>query len=193
MVRSEAENQPCAGRGAFVSVAAVMKRLFVIGLAMAGFAGVALAQKGVEPVHYVNLIYCLPRTPDGYEKTRPAGVKMVVEGANITEASRQYANKANPKKVIRVKITDGAYNAKLYAEFRTFKEADDEGATGYYKSYKIDVYPVHEHYAKQDRQGTMRGVVEGRFIIEITGFGVGPGELVEWWREINIKRLALMH
>ncbi|MBI5684699.1 MAG: hypothetical protein HZC54_06435 [Verrucomicrobia bacterium] len=186
----------------------MIKRLFVVGLFVAGFAVASLAQKGIEPVHYVNLIYCLPRTPEGYEKTKPAGVKMTTPpeviitptgeriakgGANVTEASRQYANKANPKKVIRVKITDGAYNAKLYAEFRTFREASDEGATGYFKSYKMDGYPVHEHYAKQDRQGTLRGVIEGRFIIEITGFGVGPGELVEWWREIDIKRLILMH
>lgn len=176
-----------------VSVAAVIKRLFVIGLMAAGFVVASLAQKGIEPVHYVNLIYCLPRTPEGYEKTKPAGVKMVADGADITEASRQYANKANPKKVIRAKITDGAYNSKLYAEFRTVKEISEEGATGYYKSYKMDGYPVHEHYAKQDRQGTIRGVIEGRFIIEITGFGVGPGELVEWWRAMDIKRLALMH
>ncbi|MFA6563889.1 MAG: hypothetical protein WCV00_18455 [Verrucomicrobiia bacterium] len=171
----------------------MIKRLFAVCLLMAGFAVASLAQKGIEPVHYVNLIYCLPRTPEGYEKTKPAGVKMVTEGANITEASRQYANKARPKKVIRVKITDGAYNGKLYAEFRTARESSEEGATGYYKSYKIDGYPVHEHYAKQDRQGTMRGVIEGRFIIEITGFDVGPGELVEWWRGIDIKRLILMH
>jgi hypothetical protein len=185
-----------------------MTRLLVAGLLLAGSAVAALAQKGVEPVHYINLIYCLPRTPEGYEKTKPAGVKMTTppeviitpagvkttkEGANVTEASRQYANKANPKKVIRVKITDGAYNPKLYTEFRTFRENNDEGATGYLKSYKIDGYPVREHYAAQDRQGTMRGVIEGRFIIEITGFGVGPGELVEWWREIDIKRLVLMH
>jgi len=197
------------GLRGIVSVAGVIKRLFAVGFLVAGFAVASLAQKGIEPVHYVNLIYCLPRTPEGYEKTKPAGVKMTVpvqvkmtvpggvkmavEMADITEASRQYANKANPKKVIRAKITDGAYNGKLYAEFRTVKEISEEGATGYYKSYKIDGYPVHEHYAKQDRQGTMRGVVEGRFIIEITGFGVGPGELVEWWRALDIKRLALMH
>ena len=39
----------------------------------------------------------------------------------------------------------------------------------------------------------MRGVIEGRFIIEITGFDVGPGELIEWWREIDIKRLVSIH
>ena len=170
-----------------------MKRLLAVGLLVAGSAVAWAAQKGIEPVHYIHLIQCLPRTPDGYEKTKPAGVKMTVGGADVTEASRQYANKANAKKVIRVKITDGAYNPSLYTEFRTFKEVDEEGATGYFKSYKIDGYPVREHYAKQDRQGTMRSVIEGRFIIEITGFGVGPGELVEWWREIDIKRLVLMH
>ena len=118
---------------------------------------------------------------------------MNTDGAQITEASRQYKNKARPKKVIRVKITDGAYNAKLYAEFRTTQDFSEEGATGYYKGYKLDGCPVHEHYANQDRQGTMRGVVEGRFIIEITGYDVGPGELIEWWREIDIKRLVSIH
>ena len=176
----------------------MIKRLLVVILSVAGFATASFAQttraqKGIEPVHYINLIYCLPRTPEGYEKTRPVGVKMLTAGADVTEASRQYSNKANPKKVIRVKITDGAYNPKLYAEFRSTKEFSEEGTTGYYKGYKIDEYPVHEHYVKQDRQGTMRGVVEGRFLIEITGFAVGPGELVEWWREIDIKRLILMH
>jgi hypothetical protein len=39
----------------------------------------------------------------------------------------------------------------------------------------------------------MRGVVEGRFIIEITGFDVGPSELVEWWRMIDIRRLVALH
>ena len=166
--------------------------LVASGLA-AGLAAVAFAQQGIDPVHFVNLIYCLPRTPEGYEKTKPAGVKMVTDGAHITEASRQYANKAHPRKVIRVKITDGAYNAKLYTEFRTTKDFNEEGASGYYKAYKLDGYPVHEHYAKQDRQGTMRGVIEGRFIIEITGFDVGPGELIEWWREIDVKRLVSIH
>ena len=176
-----------------VSVATVIKRLLVIGLLVAGFGVASLAQQGIEPVHYVNLIYCLPRTPDGYEKTKPAGVRMLTDGAQTTEASRQYASKSNPKKVIRVKITDGAYNRKHYEEFQRTTEFNEEGATGYYKAYKMGGYPVHEHYAKQDRQGTLRGVVEGRFIIEITGFDVGPSELVEWWHGIDIKRLALMH
>ncbi|MFA5191402.1 MAG: hypothetical protein WC740_11785 [Verrucomicrobiia bacterium] len=171
----------------------MIKRLFAVGLFVTGFAFAAFAQRGIDPVHYINLIYCLPRTPAGYEKTKPAGVKMFTDGASVTEASRQYSNKARPRKVIRVKITDGAYNGKLYAEFRTMKEVSEEGATGYYKSYKMNGHPVHEHYAKQDRQGTLRGVVEGRFIIEITGFDVGPGELIEWWHEIDIKRLASMH
>jgi hypothetical protein len=167
--------------------------LVVAGFALAALAQTTRVQKGIEPIHYINLIYCLPRTPEGYEKSKPAGVRMQTDGADITEASRQYQNKANPKKMIRVKITDGAYNAKLYAEFRIVKEFSEEGKTGYFKGYKIDNYPVHEHYATQDRQGTLRGVIEGRFLIEITGFGVGPGELIEWWREIDIKRLVLMH
>lgn len=189
----DGEESNLRGLRGVVSVAVVIKRLFAVGLSVAGLAVVSLAQQGIEPVHYVNLIYCLPRTPEGYEKTKPAGVRMVTEGAQVTEASRQYANKARPKKVIRVKITDGAYHRKLYAEFQSAKDFSDEGTTGYYKGYKLDGYPVHEHYAKQDRQGTMRGVIEGRFIIEITGFDVGPSELVEWWREIDVKRLALMH
>ena len=171
----------------------MIKRWLVVGLLTASVAATAFAQQGIEPVKFVNLIYCLPRTPDGYEKTKPAGVMMNTDGAQITEASRQYKNKARPKKVIRVKITDGAYNAKLYAEFRTTQDFSEEGATGYYKGYKLDGCPVHEHYANQDRQGTMRGVVEGRFIIEITGYDVGPGELIEWWREIDIKRLVSIH
>ena len=171
----------------------MIKHWLVAGGLAAGLAAGAFAQQGIDPVHFVNLIYCLPRTPEGYEKTKPAGVKMITDGANLTEASRQYANKAHPRKVIRVKITDGAYNAKLYSEFRTTTDFNEEGATGYYKGYKLDGYPVHEHYAKQDRQGTMRGVIEGRFIIEITGYDVGPGELIEWWRGIDIKRLISIH
>jgi hypothetical protein len=171
----------------------VIKRWLVTGWLAAGLAVAAFAQRGLEPVNFVNLIYCLPRTPDGYEKTKPAGVKMVADGVQISEASRQYANKAHPRKVIRVKITDGAYNVKLYTEFQSTKDFNEEGATGYYKGYKLDGYAVHEHYAKQDRQGTMRGVIEGRFIIEITGYDVGPGELIEWWREIDIKRLVSIH
>jgi len=151
------------------------------------------AQGGIDPVHYFQLIYALPRTPEGYTSTKPAGAKIITNGVPVTEASRQYGHKKRPPKVIRIKITDGAFQRGLYDEFADTKDFNREWADGYYKGYKIDAYPVRERYSKYKREATLRGVVEGRFIVEITGYDVGPSELVEWWRMIDIRRLVALH
>ena len=151
------------------------------------------AQRGIEPVHYFQLIYALPRTPDGYTSSKPVGVKMITSGALVTEASRQYGNKKRRQKVVRVKITDGAYNRAMYEEFADTKDFNKEWADGYFKGYKMDGQTVRERYSNYKREALMRGVIEGRFIIEITGYDVGPSELVEWWRKIDIRRLVALH
>ena len=161
---------------------------------MAALVLPVMAQRGIEPTHYFKLINCLPATPSGYTSSKPQGAKITnTSGILVTEANRQYANKTNRDKVIRIKITDGAYNRSLYGEFERTEDFKKEWADGYFKGYKLDGYPVHERYSGYKAEATLRGVVEGRFIIEINGFAVGPGELIEWWRRTSIKGLAAMH
>jgi hypothetical protein len=95
--------------------------------------------------------------------------------------------------VIRLKITDAAYKRSYYEEFQSTKNFNNELPDGYYSGYKIGSYPVLERYKSRQREGTLRGVVEGRFIVEFTGYDVDPAELVGWWQRINIPMLVALH
>ena len=171
-----------------------MKLLALIfATALTGFILPAHAQRGLEPVHYFNLINCLARTPDGYTSSKPVGAKVVTGGSYITEASRQYSKKDRPTKVIRLKIADAAYKRSFYEEFQSTKNFNNELPDGYYSGYKIGSYPVLERYNNRRREGALRGVVEGRFIVEITGYDMDPAELVGWWQRINIPMLVALH
>jgi hypothetical protein len=171
----------------------VKLRALILATALTGFILPAHAQRGIEPVHYFNLINCLARTPVGYTSSKPVGAKVVTSGSYITEANRQYAKKDRPTKVIRLKITDAAYKRSYYEEFQSIKNFNNELPDGYYSGYKIGSYPVLERYKSRQREGTLRGVVEGRFIVEITGYDVDPAELVGWWQRINIPMLVALH
>ncbi len=160
---------------------------------VAGLLPLAHAQRGIEPVHYVNLVACLPKSPDGYTSSKPVGSKVVTGNSYVTEARRQYAQKNRPTKVIRLTITDGAYKRSFYEDFKSTKDFNNELPDGYYAGFKIGGYPVHERYVSRRREGALRGVVEGRFIIELAGYDVDPAELVGWWQRINIQSLAALH
>ncbi len=171
----------------------VIARCFIVLIAVLWLSPAADAQQRIEPVHYFSLIACLPVTPKDYTGSKPVGAKVTTGHALVTEASRQFSKKDRPKKVIRVKITDGAYHRDLYGEFKRTEDFNREWADGYFAGYKIGRHPVHERYSTHKREGSIRGVVEGRFIIDITGYDVGPAEVVEWWRMVDLDRLAAMH
>ncbi|MBI5394404.1 MAG: hypothetical protein HZA91_03820 [Verrucomicrobia bacterium] len=168
-------------------------RALIFAATLAGLLLPAHAQRGIEPVHYFNLINCLARTPNGYTSSKPVGAKVVTGGSYTTEASRQYSKKDRPRKVIRIKITDGAYKPSFYEEFQSTRDFNNELPDGYYSGYKIAGCSVHERYNSRRREGTLRGVVEGRFIVEITGYDMDPAELVSWWQRVNIPMLAALH
>jgi len=173
--------------------AAVRPHAFILAATLTGVPLPAPAQRNIEPVHYFNLINCLARTPDGYTSTKPVGAKVVAGDTYITEASRQYAKKDRPTKVIRLKITDAAYKRHFYEEFQSTSDFNHELPDGYHSGYKIAGYPVRERYNRPKREASLRGVVEGRFIVEITGYDMDPAEIVSWWQRINLPLLVALH
>lgn len=168
-------------------------RAFIFAAALTGILLPAQAQRGIEPVHYFNLINCLARTPGGYTSSKPVGAKVVTGDSYVTEASRQYSKKDRPTKVIRLKITDGAYKRSFYEDFQITKEFNNELPDGYYSGYKIGGYPVLERYNNRKREASLRGVVEGRFIVEIAGYDMDPAEIVAWWQRVNLPILVALH
>lgn len=168
-------------------------RALILAAALAGILLTAHAQRGIEPVHYFHLINCLARTPDGYTSSKPVGAKVVTGDSYITEASRQYSKKDRPTKVIRLKITDAAYKRSFYEDFTSTKDFNRELPDGYYSGYKIGGYPVRERYSTPKREASLRGVVEGRFIVEITAYDVDPAEIVSWWQRVNLPILVALH
>jgi len=148
----------------------------------------AQAMEPVAPVHFSKLVELLPPAPSGWTADGdPRGETTNAMGFSVSTAERSFSAEG---KSLRVKITDGAFNAPLYTVITMAAQFSRESTEGYEKGVTIDGNPGVEKWAKDGGDAELNVVVGKRYFVEIDGSGVTPELVREVWGSVDRAKLA---
>lgn len=144
--------------------------------------------KPVEPIHFAKLIELLPKAPSGFAADgEPRGETTSAMGFKVSMAEQSYSAEGRS---LRVKITDGAFNAPLYTVITMAAQFARESTEGYEKGVTLDGNPGVEKWRKDGGDAELNVVVGKRFFVEIEGSAITPELVREVWGSVDRTRLA---
>lgn len=148
----------------------------------------AAQMKPVEPIHFTKLIELLPPAPSGFEADGEArGETTNAMGFQVSMAERSFSAEG---KSLRVKITDGAFNAPLYTVVTMAAQFARESTEGYEKGVTLDGNPGVEKWQKDGGDASLNVVVGKRYFVEIEGSGITPELVRQVWGSVDRAKLA---
>ena len=144
--------------------------------------------KAVEPVHFSKLIELLPKALGGWKADGEArGETTNAMGVKVSMAEQHFSAEG---KSLRVKITDGAFNAPLYTVITMAAQFARESTEGYEKGVTLDGSPGVEKWRKDGGDAELNVVVGKRYFVEIQGSGITPELVHEVWGSVDRAKLA---
>lgn len=144
--------------------------------------------KPVEPVHFSKLIELLPKAAAGFTADgEPRGETTNAMGFRISMAEQSFSAEGRS---LQVKLTDGAFNAPLYAVITMAAQFAKESTEGYEKGVTLDGCPGIEKWQKEGGDAELNVVVGKRYFVEVQGSGITPETVREVWGSINRAKLA---
>ena len=144
--------------------------------------------KPVDPIHFSKLIELLPKAPAGFTADgEPKGETTNAMGFKVSMAEQSFSAEG---KSLRVKITDGAFNAPLYIGVTMAAQFARESTEGYEKGVTYDGNPGLEKWRKNGGDAELSVVVGKRFLVEIDGSGITPDLVHEVWASVDKAKLA---
>jgi len=144
--------------------------------------------KPVEPVHFSKLVELLPKVPSDWQADgEPRGETTSAMGFSVSMAEQSYSAEG---KSLRVKITDGAFNAPLYTVVTMAAQFARESTEGYEKGVTIDGNPGVEKWRKDGGDASLNVVVGKRYFVEIEGSGITPELVRQVWGSVDRAKLA---
>ncbi len=144
--------------------------------------------KAVPPVPFAKLIELLPPAPNGWTPDgEPRGETTTAAGFSVSKAERSFSN---GDKHLHVSITDGAYNAPLYAAITMVAQFSHESTEGFEKGVTIDGEPGVEKFRKDGGHGEITVVVGKRYLVTVEADGVAPDFARTVFGQVDRARLA---
>jgi len=172
-----------------------MRRCAINGLMLVVVLAAAriLAQPAAKPVHYSKLLPFLPAKVAGFIAEEPQHSTVTVMGVKLTEVWRGYRqNNAGTTGEVTVKVADGAQNPFFMAAYADARQFAQEGLAGYQKGFTLDGCPAIEQYVAATKEGSLHVLVADRHLVEITVRGLDSASLQEWWKKIDVQKLAAL-
>jgi hypothetical protein len=154
-----------------------------------------LAAVGGKPaVDFRELRALLPEEIGGLRRTNAQGKKTGAFGAGISEASGNYGEAGGPQLTVEIKDLGamGPFGAMAGLGW-TATEIDSESDQGYERTTEYNGRKGLEKFKSADKSGSASVMVSGRFMIEIKGNGIEPGQLKSAAESIDfaaLERLA---
>ena len=167
--------------------------------ALALFAAFALsmARAQNEPVlvpdavDYQKLLPILPEAPSGWTADKPEGSTEDVGGFKITNVHRDYRKGEGEKAPsTAISILDSVANPDYVTATTTAWKEPSETGDGYGKAVTIDGNPGREDYDKLQKHASLWVIIANRYFVQIELQNQEPGELQEWIKRVDLKKLA---
>ena len=148
----------------------------------------AQEMKAVDPIHFSKLVELLPKAPAGWTADgEPRGETTNAMGFAVSMAEQSFSAEG---KSLRVKITDGAFNAPLYTVITMAAQFARESTEGYEKGVTLDGNPGVEKWVKDGGDCELNVVVGKRYFVEIDGSNVTPEFVRQVWGSVDRAKLA---
>ena len=169
--------------------------LFALSLLMAFGMSEASAQN--EPIlvpdaiDYQKLLPILPEPLSGWTADKPEGSTEDVGGFKITNVHRDYRKGEGEKAPsVAISILDSVSNPDYVSATTEAWKSNSDTSEGYAKSVTIDGNPGFETFEKDTKHATLWVMVANRYFVQIELQNEDAGQLREWIKRIDLKKLA---
>jgi len=142
-------------------------------------------------VDFKKLLPVLPEPPAGWVSDPAEGSTDDLGETQITTVHRDYS-KGDGENVptTSISILDSVASPEYLESTIAAWNSDTADADGYTKSLTIEGMPGFETYENDGKHGSLWLVVAKRYILQIETTAQEPGELQEWLKRIDLKKLA---
>jgi hypothetical protein len=169
--------------------------LFALALFTAFGIGEAPAQNEPilvpEAVDYQKLLPILPEPLPGWTADKPEGSTEDVGGFKITNVHRDYRKgEAEKAPSAAISILDSVANPDYVSATTEAWKSNSDSSEGYAKSVTIEDNPGFETFEKDTRHATLWVMIANRYFVQVELQNEDPGELREWIKHVDLKKLA---
>ena len=144
-----------------------------------------------DAVDYQKLMPILPEPPADWTADKPEGSTEDVGGFRITNVHRDY-HKGEGEKApsAAISILDSVANPDYVSATTEAWKSNSDTSEGYAKSVNIDGKPGFETFEKDTKHAALWVMIADRYFVQIELQNQDPGELQEWIKRIDLKKLA---
>jgi hypothetical protein len=144
-----------------------------------------------EAVDYQKLLPILPEAPQGWVAEKPEGSTEDVGGFRITNVHRDYHKGEGDKApTAAISILDSVANPDYVSATTAAWNSNSESSEGYGKSVTIDGNPGFETFEKESKHATLWVMIGNRYFVQVELQNQDPGELQEWVKRVDLKKLG---
>ena len=144
-----------------------------------------------EAIEYQKLLPILPEPLPGWTADKPEGSTEDVGGFKITNVHRDYRKGEGEKAPsAAISILDSVANPDYVSATTEAWKSNSDSSEGYAKSVSIDDNPGFETFEKDTRHATLWVMIANRYFVQVELQNEDAGELREWIKHIDLKKLA---
>ena len=145
----------------------------------------------VNVVDYTKLLPLLPDAPSGWTADKPNGSTSDAGGFKLTNVHRDY-HKGEGEKAPSAAISflDSVANPDYVSATTEAWKSNSDTSEGYAKSVNIDGNPGFETFEKDTKHAALWVMVADRYFVQVELQNQEPGELQEWIKRVDLKKLA---
>ena len=147
-----------------------------------------------EPVNHRVLAEMLPEAAAGFAQTETSGETNSMGGAfSVSERSATYQTEGEDGRlVLKVMDLGGLPNVAMFGAPWAMMDVDKESGSSYERTITYQGHRGHRTYDTERRTGELSVLVEGRYIVTVTGRDVEDGQMEEALQAVDTRRLASM-
>ena len=178
-------------RGCFLARAGFFLLTFVMAVGLGAMRAQNEPILVPDAIDFQKLLPILPDPPSGWTADKPEGSTEDVGGFKITNVHRDY-HKGEGKKSpsTAISILDSVANPDYVNATTDAWNSNSDTSEGYAKSVTIDGNPGFETFEKDTKHATLWVMIANRYFVQIELQNQEPGELQEWVKRVDLKKLA---
>ena len=144
-----------------------------------------------EAVDYQKLLPILPEPPADWTADKPEGSTEDVGGFRITNVHRDYRKGEGEKAPsAAISILDSVANPDYVTATTEAWKSNSDTSEGYAKSVTIDGNPGFETFEKDTKHAALWVMVANRYFVQVELQDQDPGQLQEWIKRVDLKKLT---
>ena len=176
------------GRVCSLARAGLFLLMFVVALGLGASRAQNEPMLVPDAIDYQKLLPILPEPPSGWTADKPEGATEDVGGFKITNVHRDGEGEKAPSAAIS--ILDSVANPDYVSATTEAWKSNSDTSEGYAKSVTIDNNPGFETFEKDTRHAALWVMIADRYFVQVELQNQDPGELQEWIKRIDLKKLA---